>query len=128
MMDLASLGEVWERPDVRRALLAGDWATALRAVLDLGVTQTEIAHRAGISQAHVSRLARGESRDPGIATVRALCDGLGIPRPLTGLADDQHAEDQTDRRQFLGGALAVAGAPALGARSQIGDEELLMLT
>lgn len=57
--------------------------------------------------------------------MRALCDGLDIPRRLAGLADE---EDDTERRQFLGGTLGAVGAAALPARSDIGDEELLRVT
>jgi transcriptional regulator with XRE-family HTH domain len=128
MMRAAGLDESYARPEIRRALASGDWAKVLRAVLDTGMTQTEIANRAGISQAQVSRLARGQSRDPGMATLRALCDGLGIPRRLAGLAYDHHLEEPTDRRQLLAGALATAAAPVLPARVQVGDEELLRFT
>ncbi|HEY8456719.1 MAG TPA: helix-turn-helix domain-containing protein [Actinopolymorphaceae bacterium] len=122
-----TLDGIFERADVRRALAAGDWATTLRAVLDAGMTQTEIANRTGISQAQVSRLARGEGRDPGVKTVRALCAGLGIPRRLAGLADDC-TEESTERRRFLVGALGATSALALAPRGQLGDEQLLMLT
>jgi len=128
MMGQTPLEGVYERADVRRALAAGDWSATLRAILDSGITQTEVAARTGVSQAQVSRLARGQSRDPGIKTVRALCDGLGIPRRLAGLADDDRTEDNTDRRQFLLGALGATSAVALPPRGQLGDEQLLMLT
>jgi transcriptional regulator with XRE-family HTH domain len=115
------------RPQVREALARGDWSAVLRAYLDAGFTQTAIAARTGLSQSQVSRLAGGQSRSPGIKTVKALCDGLKLPRTVAGLLQDISQEDDTDRRQFLGrslGALAAAAIPA----SDIGDERLLMAT
>jgi transcriptional regulator with XRE-family HTH domain len=128
MMEPTPLEGVYERADVRNALAAGEWSVTLRAILGTGITRSQVANRTSISQAQVSRLARGQSRDPGIKTVRALCDGLGIPRRLAGLADDDGTEDNTDRRRFLVGALGVTSAVALPPHGQRGDEQLLMLT
>ena len=114
------------RTDVRRALASGDWATALRAVQDLGISQTDMASRTGLSQSQISRLVRGASTNPKMGTVRALCDGLGIPHRLAGL--DEGQEDDTERRQLLTGTLGALSATALGARSELGDEDLLRTT
>jgi ribosome-binding protein aMBF1 (putative translation factor) len=76
------------RPEVWDALVRGDWSIVLRAFLDAGLSQTVIAARTGLSQSQVSRLASGQSKTPGIKTVKALCDGLAVPRRLAGLADD----------------------------------------
>jgi DNA-binding Xre family transcriptional regulator len=73
------------RPYVQDALARGDWSTVLRAFLNLGLSQTAIAARTGLSQSQVSRLASGQSKTPGIKTVKALCDGLAVPRRLAGL-------------------------------------------
>jgi transcriptional regulator with XRE-family HTH domain len=94
---------VLARPDVRDALARGDWSVVLRAFLDAGLSQTAIAARTGLSQSQVSRLASGQSSSPGIKTVKALCDGLNVPRQFAGLLDDTSQEDDTHRRQFLGG-------------------------
>jgi len=115
------------RPDVRDALARGDWSIVLRAFLDAGLSQTVIAARTGLSQSQVSRLASGQSKTPGIKTVKALCDGLAVPRRLAGLMDDASQEDDTNRRQFLGGALGVLATVAV-PHSDIGDERLLMAT
>src|SRR5919108_2551478 len=100
----------------------GQWCCAF---LDGGLSQTTIAVRAGLSQSQVSRLANGKSREPGMNTVKALCDGLAIPRSLAGLQDGSGEEDDTDRRQFLGGTLGVLAAAALGGGG-LEDERLLM--
>jgi len=115
------------RPDVQDALARGDWSTVLRAFLDSGLSQTAIAARTGLSQSQVSRLAGGQSKTPGIKTVKALCDGLAVPRRLAGLLDDASQEDDTNRRQFLGGSLGVLAAVS-APHSDIGDEQLLMAT
>jgi transcriptional regulator with XRE-family HTH domain len=115
------------RPDVRDALARGDWSIVLRAFLDLGLSQTVIAARTGLSQSQVSRLASGQSKTPGINTIKALCDGLAVPRRLAGLLDDASQEDDTNRRQFLGGSLGVLATVAV-PHSDIGDERLLMAT
>ncbi|MBL6280174.1 helix-turn-helix transcriptional regulator [Micromonospora fiedleri] len=81
-------------------------------IQETGASQTDIAVAVGVSQPHVSRLVNGHSREPGIRTVRALCDGLGIPRSLAGLLDDQ--EDDTNRRQFLAGTAGAAGLAMIG--------------
>jgi transcriptional regulator with XRE-family HTH domain len=73
------------RPEVRQALAMGDWPVVLRAFLDCGLSQTAVAARAGLSQSQVSRLANGKSHTPGMKTVKALCNGLAIPRRLAGL-------------------------------------------
>lgn len=121
---------VLDRPEIRRALRLGDWATVLQVLVrETGASQTDIAVAVGVSQPHVSRLINGQSREPGIRTVRALCDGLGIPRPLAGLVDDQ--EDATDRRQFLAGAASASGLAVLAtmdgsASVESQDEERLL--
>ncbi|MBL0888492.1 helix-turn-helix domain-containing protein [Myceligenerans indicum] len=105
--------ETLGRPEIRAALHAGDWSTILQVLIrETGASQTEVATRVGISQPHVSRLVNGQSREPGIRTVRALCDGLGIPRSFAGLLDEQ--EDATDRRQFLAGAAGATGLAVIG--------------
>lgn len=118
---------VCARADVQDALGRGDWAVALRAFLDAGLSQLAIAAQTGISQSQISRLAAGKSRDPGIRTVKALCDGLAIPRRMAGLLDDAREGDPTNRRQFLGGSLGVVAA-AMVPQSETRDERLLMAT
>lgn len=105
--------EMLQRPEIRHALRSGDWSTVLQVLIqETGASQTDIAVAVGVSQPHVSRLLNGQSKEPGIRTVRALCDGLGIPSPLAGLLDDQ--EDNTNRRQFLAGTAGVPGLALIG--------------
>src|SRR5205814_646939 len=105
--------EVLDRHEIRRALRSGDWSTVLQILVrETGASQTDIAVAVGVSQPHISRLVNGQSKEPGMRTVRALCDALGIPRSLVGLLDDQ--EDDTNRRTFLTGAGSVPGPGLLG--------------
>lgn len=110
------------QPETRYALARGDWQAVLRAYIDGGLSQSVIAMRTGVSQSQISRLAAGRSRDPGLATIRVLCDGLGIPRSYAGLIDRE--VDETNRRQFLAVSLATAAATAVAAEEP--DERLLM--
>ncbi|MEV6967149.1 helix-turn-helix transcriptional regulator [Hamadaea sp. NPDC051192] len=115
-------------PSFVRAVGEGDWQTALHQLVEAtSLTQVAIAAATGVSQSYVSRLMNGQSQEPGIGTVRSLCDGLGIPRPLAGLAPAQ-PEDPTNRRQVLGagaGAAGLALLSAYGISSGGGDESLL---
>ena len=90
----------WFRPDVRAALARWNWGIVLKAAADeTGLAQTELGVRVGLSQAQVSRLMGGRSKEPGIRTVLGIVDGLGIPRLLAGLAPrglDHLARDAED--------------------------------
>lgn len=77
----------WFRPDVRRALARWDWGAVLTATSsETHLSQTHIAALVGLSQAQVSRLMGGRSKEPGIRTVIGIVDALGVPRLLAGLA------------------------------------------
>lgn len=77
----------WFRSDVRAALGRWDWGTVLTvAGSEARLSQTQLATRVGVSQAQVSRLMSGRSKEPGIRTVLGIVDALGIPRLLAGLA------------------------------------------
>lgn len=77
----------WFRHDVRTALARWEWGNVLAAVSSHArLSQTELGIRVGLSQAQVSRLMGGRSKEPGIRTVLGIVDGLGIPRLLAGLA------------------------------------------
>lgn len=123
----------WFRPDVRRALGQWDWRTVFTAVhRDADLSQTRLAELVGVSQATISRLMSGSSRQPGIRTILGIVDGLGIPRLLAGLAPkgfdhlspDERAEEvdqgatvsRVKRRDFGKATLSLALAlPGMGA-------------
>ncbi|MGH8794711.1 MAG: helix-turn-helix domain-containing protein [Stackebrandtia sp.] len=104
----------WRLSAVRSALAAGRWDVVLNAAMRAtGLRQQDIVAATGLSQPYVSRVISGERSPRQLDTLAALCDGLGIPRRLAGLADDGK-EETTRRRQFLASAslTAVAGAMA----------------
>ena len=43
-----------------------------------GVTPNGISNIAGVPQATVKSILNGESKNPGIVTIKKLCDGFGI--------------------------------------------------
>ncbi|WP_455501981.1 helix-turn-helix domain-containing protein [Gemmiger sp.] len=43
-----------------------------------GLTPNGISIRAGVPQATVKSILNGESKNPGISTIKKLCDGFGI--------------------------------------------------
>jgi transcriptional regulator with XRE-family HTH domain len=125
--------EVIAQPEFRRALALGDWSTVLRLVIqETGASGATIAATTGVSQPHISRLLNGRVTEPGVRTVRMICDGLDIPRSLAGLLD-RDQETATDRRQLLGGALGVSMSALIGtadgdvALGHANDEHLLMV-
>lgn len=43
-----------------------------------GLTQTQLAAAAGISQSYLARLELGRCRSPGLAALNALCEALSL--------------------------------------------------
>ena len=43
-----------------------------------GITPNGISNIAGVPQATVKSILNGESKNPGIVTIKKLCDGFGI--------------------------------------------------
>jgi transcriptional regulator with XRE-family HTH domain len=116
------------REDVVAALNDWDWSTALRAIsATTGVTQMKMSEATGLTQSTISRLMNGKIPTPTIQTIRSLCDGLGIPRDLAGLAAKPGSpratgkEDATDRRHFIGGLGASAAAGIWGVLGERPD-------
>lgn len=108
-----------------------DWPSLLRAVsAATDATQSQIAEATGLRQQEVSRLMNGRTLRPDIDKIRGLCDGLGMPRELAGLAPrpgatstgayDESMEDIANRRQFL----RLVGATAASTLA-FGDKSLL---
>ena len=51
-----------------------------------GITPNRLSYLSGVPQATVKSILNGESRNPGIVTIKKLCDGLGIT--ITEFFDD----------------------------------------
>lgn len=114
--------DVLVHEDVVAALRDWNWSAALRAIsAATGATQMRMSEATGLTQSTISRLMNGRIPTPTIQTIRSLCDGLGIPRDLAGLAPKAgparapSKEDATDRRQFLSGVGASAAASVWSA-------------
>lgn len=45
---------------------------------EYNLTPNGLSYRSGVSQATVKSIMNGESKNPGIVTIKKLCDGLGI--------------------------------------------------
>jgi transcriptional regulator with XRE-family HTH domain len=58
-----------------------------------GWSQTELAKRAGVHHVMISKLERGATKDIQGATLRKLCEALGVsPQYLLGMTDDIEQE------------------------------------
>ena len=42
------------------------------------ITPNALSYKSGISQSTIKRILNGESKNPGIVTIKKLCDGLNI--------------------------------------------------
>jgi transcriptional regulator with XRE-family HTH domain len=82
---------LWDREDMRSALAARDMGAVITIFRRwTGASQTDIGVLLGMPQPHVSDFERGIRHATSLAMFERLADGLGIPRPLLGLADSQH--------------------------------------
>ena len=58
------------------------WETVADRIRELcrerGVTPNGISNISGVSQATVKSILNGESKNPGIVTIKKLCDGFGV--------------------------------------------------
>jgi predicted ATPase/DNA-binding XRE family transcriptional regulator len=70
-----------------------------------GLTQEELASKAGLAAKHISDLERGERRRPYPHTVRSLAEALGLPE------DERAALFAAVPRRSGGGRAYLAGAP-----------------
>jgi transcriptional regulator with XRE-family HTH domain len=103
-------------PAVLEALASHDIAQVFRFALDTGITQRELAVMVSISQSEVSQILKGR-RVQAYEVLERICEGLGIPRELMGLAytgyeEPEVEEDEDVKRRKL---IALAGAILTGA-------------
>jgi transcriptional regulator with XRE-family HTH domain len=80
---------------MRSALAARDMGAVITIFRRwTGASQTDIGVLLGMPQPHVSDFERGIRHATSLAMFERFADGLGIPRPLLGLADSQHDHDE----------------------------------
>ncbi|MBC9714089.1 helix-turn-helix transcriptional regulator [Streptomyces sp. TRM66268-LWL] len=114
----------WTSAAIRDASRAGDYGRVVHlARRGAGLSQKELGDACGVSQSAVSRLEqRGANGVYDTKTLARAAAHLQLPPHLVGLADHAAAlaanadtDGSVERRNFLGGAVAVAAAPAVAA-------------
>ena len=73
------------------------------ARLAAGISQEELAERAGLSVRAIGDLERGRTRRPYPRTLRVLADALGISDPSTDQAEPSGVEERPDRSTPVAG-------------------------
>ena len=58
------------------------YVVVVKRILELckeqGITPNALSYKAGVSQSTIKSILNGESKNPGIVTIKKLCDGFGI--------------------------------------------------
>ena len=95
---------LWERADMLAALSVRDMGAVITIFRRwTGASQTDVGVLIGMPQPHVSDFERGIRHATSLAMFERFADGLGIPRPLLGLAqlpvEDGEQEPDAMRRE-----------------------------
>jgi transcriptional regulator with XRE-family HTH domain len=115
---------IWDEPEMRQVLAVRDVAGIFRLLQKREISQRRIAEMTGMSQSEVSEVLHGTRQVQAYNTLLRICEGLGAPRGLMGLAYDEPTEvaladevDENMRRRALmaTGAIALFGNAVLGA-------------
>ncbi|GGV94060.1 hypothetical protein GCM10015535_58490 [Streptomyces gelaticus] len=111
-------------PKAREASRARDYGKVIELVrTDARMTQTQLGQACGLSQSAISRLEKRGVRSYATDVLTAVAAHLSIPRSLLGLAESaRDGFEHVERRNFLGGAVAVVVAPALSVFPDPGGE------
>jgi len=90
---------LWERAEMRAALSERDMGAVIRIFRRwTGASQTDISVLTGVPQPDVSDLERGARHVTTLELFERLADGLCIPRPLLGLAEQEPTTSSQQRR------------------------------
>lgn len=126
---------VFERPDMRTALIRRDITTVYRILVEHGVRQRRIAELVGQTQSEVSEILTGRQVQS-YPVLERIAEGLGVSRGVMGLSygdDDEGAgtpvdyevdEDMRRRALLAAGAIALFGAPILGEVLELPERPL----
>lgn len=79
-----------------------------------GLSQKELAFRAGCSISYLSMIERGD-RDPTVSTVEKISKGLGVPMGVLFLLASEK-EDISGMDRALAGQLAIAALEFISER------------
>ena len=93
--------DLWERPEITRALTARNLAVVIRTVRKYtGLSQSEVGQLLGVGQPEVSHIERGKRRVTELDMFERVADGLWMSdqaRVLLGLAPRSAALQSTNR-------------------------------
>ncbi|MGH3874282.1 MAG: helix-turn-helix domain-containing protein [Pseudonocardiaceae bacterium] len=114
---------IWDDPEIRRFLAVRDVAGIFGLLQRREISQRHVAELAGMSQSEVSEILHGSREVHAYSVLVRICEGLGIPRGLMGLAYDEETEtslaeevdeDMKRRALMAAGTIALFGKPVLG--------------
>src|ERR687894_2915355 len=102
----------------------GSFGARLRGLRDAaGITQEELASRAGLTAKAISMLERGERKRPYPHTVRSLADALGLSEDeraaLLAAVPRQKGEAPTARVAPPGSTLPIPATPLVGREQDL---------
>lgn len=122
--------EMWDAPDMLKALACRDIGTVFGLLKRWGIPQSQIAAIVGMSPSEVSDVVAGR-QVRNYRTLARIADQFGIPRGKLGLGTGEpgggHEEDDEDvkRRKLLHLAVAAVSGVALPAYGRDADLDAL---
>lgn len=85
----------------------------IRLMDEIGIKQAELVRRSGISRVTIWQIRKGEVREPDLATIEALAQGLGVPTSALTGSPEGTVEVEPILEQFLASDLAALLQPPL---------------
>lgn len=116
--------DIWDEPEMHRALAIHKIGTVYRLLGQYGVNQRQIGELTGQSQSEVSEIIKGR-QVVAYDVLERIADGLGVPRGYLGLAydescpsvppDEEEVDEDVKRRALLAaGGMVLFGQPVFG--------------
>lgn len=91
-----------------------------------GLSQSRVSALVGIPQPHISEMERGDRRVAALEVFERFADGLGIPRHLLGLADE-NVGSQQNVMSDIGGVNYRAKEEGIDSRVRASHEDWLRI-
>ncbi|WP_217231245.1 helix-turn-helix domain-containing protein [Streptomyces anulatus] len=111
---LSAPADLWDHAKARRALSERNIAAVLKHFRQYtGASQTTVGSLTGLAQSDISAIERGIRQVQSVEVLTRIAEGLAIPLPLLGLAEEPEASDHPARRNApaeLPATARVAGA------------------